>query len=73
MKKLSDSYAGLGNLAGTNAAGAHRDSVYTAVSRLMTYLLQIRINASFGFDIGMADTVADLGSFAAYFTFPGHF
>jgi hypothetical protein len=73
LKKLTVSYTGLSNRAGTNATGAHGDSMHTAVGRLMTYLLQIRINASFGFDIGMAYTVADLGSFAAYFTLSGHF
>ena len=63
---------GLGYPAGAQATGAHADGSHFAAGELMPDTLQIGIEHPFGFDIGMAHIVADLGFLPADFTFSGH-
>lgn len=62
----------LGYYAGTQAAGANAHLAHCAIGSLVANALQIGFKSAFGFDVGMADQIADLGLFAAEFTFLAH-
>lgn len=58
-------------MTGADAAGADLDASYRSVFHGL-YLLQVGIPYSAGFVVGMADVVAEAGTFAAYFAYFGH-
>lgn len=62
----------LNNSARADAAGANRYGYYLAVALLMAHFLQVGLKAAFCFNVGVANVIAYLGVFAAYFTFSGH-
>ena len=57
---------------GTQATSAHVHHAHGTVGELMTHTLQIGVEAALGLDVGVADQIAHLGSFAAEITFFAH-
>lgn len=54
------------------ATGADIDRTCASISKLMPYFLQVWIKTALGFDIGMADQIANLWLFATKITFSAH-
>lgn len=62
----------LGDHAGTNAASADGKGADGTVSKLVAHTLEVRIEATFGLDVGMAHKIADLRLLAAESAFFAH-
>ena len=63
---------GLGHHARTDATGADGKGPHAAIGELVPNALKVRVEATLGLDVGMADKIADLGLFAAEIAFFAH-
>ena len=72
MRRLGVFGHGLGDRAGTQAAGAHGHGRDFARRQLGPHLHEVGLETALGLVVGVADVVADLGLFAAMLADFGH-
>ena len=63
---------GLGHHARTDATGADGKGPHAAIGELVPNALKVRVEATLGLNVGMADEISNLGLFAAENAFLAH-